>query len=362
MATELQSNLADIHNNIGILLRDTGKPAEAMKSYESAQAIRRKLADANPSVIEFQSRLGHSHSNIANLLRATGNRAEALKAFESALEIRRKLAREHPESPGLASGLGGTLNNVALIDLDAKRFREARERLREAVVWQRKALGTNPVHPQYRQFLRNHLNNLREAAQGLSDTEGVAEAERELAILRDSDPAMKALDRRLAAVIKGDQQPRDEADRLALAQRAYHKALHATAARLWGIALANDPKLADDRTAPHRYDAACAAALAGCGQGKDNPQPDEVLKAELRKRAISWLQAELSAWKGVAMTVAPGNNELVASKLAHWKQDADLAGILDEKELAKLPERDRAAFRQLWADVDGLLSRVRGGK
>jgi hypothetical protein len=146
-----------------------------------------------------------------------------------------------------------------------------------------------------------------------------------LAILRDSDPAMIALDARLSAIVKADQQPRDDADRLGLAQRAYDKALYATAGRLWGEALAHNPKLADDRTAQLRYNAACAAALAGCGQGKDDPQPDEVLRAELRKQALGWLQAEVSAWKGVAMTVAPGNKELVASTLAHWKQDADLA-------------------------------------
>ena len=98
----------------------------------------------------------------------------------------------------------------------------------------------------------------------------MAEAERELAKLRESDPAMVALDARLSAIIKGDQQPKDNAERLALAQRAYDKALHATAARLWAEALAADPKLGDDRQAQHRYNAACAAALAGCwaGQGR----------------------------------------------------------------------------------------------
>jgi hypothetical protein len=40
-----------------------------------------------------------------------------------------------------------------------------------------------------RQFLRNHFINLRLAARGLGDVEGMAEAERELAKLRDSGPA-----------------------------------------------------------------------------------------------------------------------------------------------------------------------------
>ena len=296
------------HNNIGILLSDTGKPAEALKAYEAALAIRQKLADANPTVTGFQSDLADSHNNIGVLL-ANGKPAEALKAYEAALAIQRKLAREHPESPDFASDLGGTLNNIAMIDLDAKRFEEARVRLREAVEWQRKALASNPAHPNYRQFLANHLTNLITPARGLGDAEGVAEAERELAKLRDSDPAMVALDARLAAILKGDQQPKDNAERLRLAQRAYDKALHATAARLWAEALEADPKLGDDRQAQHRYNAACAAALAGSRQGKDDPPPDEAARAKLRKQALDWLKAELSAWKRVSMTIEPGNKE-----------------------------------------------------
>ena len=140
------------------------------------------------------------------------------------------------------------------------------------------------------------LTNLIKAARGLGDSEGVAEAERELAKLRDSDPAMVALDARLSAIIRGDQQPKDNRERLQLAQRAYDKALHAAAAKLWADALDADPKLAEDRQAQHRYNAACAAALAGCGQGKDDPAPDDAAKAKLREQARAWLQAELAAW------------------------------------------------------------------
>ena len=68
--------------------------------------------------------------------------------------------------------------------------------------------------------------------------------------------------------------PKDNAERLALAQRAYDTKRFAVAARLWAEALDSDPKLAADRQAQHRYNAACAAALAAAGQGKDEPAPD----------------------------------------------------------------------------------------
>ena len=62
------------------------------------------------------------------------------------------------------------------------------------------------------------------------------------------------------------------------------------------------------------------------------------------------------------MTVGPGTKEAVANALARWKQDLDLAGIRDDAELAGLPDEERAAFKQLWADVDRLLDRSQGSK
>ena len=271
--TQFQSDLAASLGNIGIVLNDTGEPAEALKSYRSALAIQQRLADANPADTQFQSDLGGIYNNIGAMLAATGKPAEALKPLQSALAIGRKLVLDHPESPDCASDLSGTLNNFAAIDLESKRFEEARVRLREAVKWQRKALAANPTNPTYRQLLAGYLTNLIIASRGLGDPEGVAEAERELAKLRDSDPATVALDARLSAILKGDQLPKDEAERLALAQRAYDKAFHGKAARLWAEALEANPKLGQDRQAGHRYNAACAASLAGCGQGKDDPPP-----------------------------------------------------------------------------------------
>jgi len=408
-ATDLQHNLAASHTHVGDLLSDTGKPAEAMKAYELALPIRERLARDHPEAPDYAGELGGLLNNIAKIdldakrfdpardrlqeaivwqkkalavnpadpkyrqflanhltnlniaalgLGNTGKPAEAMKAYELALPIREQLAREHPESPDYACDLGGLLNNIARIDLDARRFDEARNRLQQAIVWQTKALAVNPANPKFRKFLANHLTNLIKASRGLGDSEGLAEAERELAKLRDSDPVMLALDTRLSAIIKGAQQPEDGADRLRLAQRAYDKAMHATAARLWAEALAADPKLGDNRQTQHRYNAACAAAMAGCGKGKDDPSPDEAAKAKLRKQALDWLRAELSDWKRVSIIVEPGNKELVAKTLAHWEQDTDLASIHDTQELAKLPDEERAALKQLWNDVDALLTEV----
>ena len=79
------------------------------------------------------------------------------------------------------------------------------------------------------------------------------------------------------------------------AHLAYKKALHVASARLWTDAFATTPTLADDLKSGHRYNAACAAAMAGSGKGKDNPSPDDAARADLRNKALAWLRADLAA-------------------------------------------------------------------
>jgi hypothetical protein len=45
-----------------------------------------------------------------------------------------------------------------------------------------------------------------------------------------------------------------------------------------------------------------------------------------------------------------------------WKADADLGGLRDEPELAKLPADEQKACRALWAEVDALLAKFPGAK
>ena len=328
-----------------------GRHAEALELREETLALMKaRLGPDHPDTLMSMTNLALSYYDL-------GRHAEALKLHEETLAIQRKPAPDHPGSPDFASALGATLNNMAKIDLDAKRFEEARVRLREAVEWQRKALASNPANPTYRQFLANHLTNLITASRGLGDPEGVAEAERELARLRDLDPAMAALDARLSSIIRGDQQPRDTAERLQLAQRAYDKALLATAARLWGEALEAHPKLGDDRRAQHRYNAACIAALAGSGQGKDDPPPDEAGRVRLRRQALVWLRAEMAAWSR-RLDDDPKTAAAIQQTMKHWRTDPDLAGLRDEAEIARLPEAERESCRSLWAEVDRLLAKA----
>jgi serine/threonine-protein kinase len=357
--TKFQAGLANSHKSIGRLLAATGLPAEALAANERARAIWERLARDNPAVIPFQAELSSSHNHIGNLQSRTGHPTEALAAYQRARAIDERLAREHPESPVFASALGATLNNLAILDLKANRFVAARDRLREASAWQKKALAANPRNPTYRQFLVNHAGNLMSVAQGLHDADLAAEAQNALDELRASDPRIQALDARLAAVQRGEA-PKDQAERLALAQRTYDLRRYVASARLWAEAMASDPSLAESRQSQHPYNAACAAALAAAGRGEDEPAPDAVSQTRLRGQALGWLRGELAAWDAVLTRGSAQDRTAVAQTLRHWQADSDLAAVRDSAPLAKLPEPERAQWQGLWAEVASRLGQAEG--
>ena len=349
--------MAASHANLGNLLKATGQLSEAREAHEAALKIRQKLAEGYPTVTAYQSDLAISHENLGYLLIDTGHPSEAREAHKAALAIWRTLVENHPESPNFVSGLGATLNNLAMLDLDAREFAAACNRLREAITWQKKALAANPSNPTYRRFLSNHYTNLLDVARGLDDAALAAEAQAGLAELDASDPRLAALDARLAAILEGEA-PEDVAERLALAQRAYDTKRYAAAARLWAEALESNPALAESRQTQHPYNAACAAALAAAGQGIDDPPPDDAAKAELRRRALGWLRAELAAWSKLLDSDDPQARAAVAPTLRHWRQAPDLAGVREPAALETLPEAEREQWRGLWAKVDALLAEV----
>ena len=357
--TEFLYRLALSYQDIGYLQNDTGRPTEALASWAKALEIQERLVRENPSVTEFQSQLATIHGRIGSLQSEIGRPAEALESKEKSRVIWERLVHENPESPDFAGGMGLVLGNMAVVDIDDRRFHKARGMLLQAVELERKAFAANPNSPIYRRYLDTELQKLIRAAKGLGRADEADQAKRELDELRRSDPQIAALDARLTAVLNGKEIPHDDVERLQLAWYAFvTKSLHARAVRLYAEALANDPRLADDRRAQYAYNAACAAALAASGQGKDDPPADDAAKGKLRRQASKWLQAELSAWAKVVETGTAEMKAQVAPALQHWKEDTDLIGIRDENERAKLPEDERTALKTLWNDVDQLLIRA----
>ena len=167
-----------------------------------------------------------------------------------------------------------------------------------------------------------------------------------------------SLNARLPAILGGKLKPTDASETVGLAQLCYDKRLYGASARFWAEAFQAGPKLAEDMKAQNSYNAACAAAQAGGGQGKDEPPLEETARAGWRKRAIDWLKADLAFWTKQVETGPPQARALVVQTLQHWKVDSDLAGIRDEASLAKLPENERKACQALWTEVEALLKKT----
>jgi serine/threonine-protein kinase len=194
---------------------------------------------------------------------------------------------------------------------------------------------------------------LATALQSKGDFQGAADACRKAAALRPGDPRLRraladaermvAVQARLPAVLRGEDQPETADEWKALAAVAQKVEGNAAAARIWRQAFEASPTLAVGLTGD-RYNAACAAALAGT--------------AEWRSQARAWLRAEL-ALRAEQVNGKPFPGTQPAAKaLRHWLEDPDLTSIREEAALAKLPEAEREALRALWRDVLALLEKA----
>src|SRR5262249_54261190 len=143
-------------------------------------------------------------------------------------------------------------------------------------------------------------------------------------------------------------------------QMPYQKR-YAAASRFYAEAFAAEPKLAENPEQGNRYNAACAAALAGCGQGRDASRLEDNERARLRKQALGWLRADLGGWAQKLSNQADKTRPVAVQTLQHWLTDTDFAGVRGAEALSRLPaEAERQSWQQLWNEVSVMLKRVQG--
>jgi hypothetical protein len=118
------------------------------------------------------------------------------------------------------------------------------------------------------------------------------------------------------------------------------------------------PKVAADLRPGHRYNAACVAALAGCGQGADAAKLEAGERARLRGQALAWLRADLAQWDKQLGNGESADRQAAQRVLRHWQKDSDLAGVRDKEPLAKFPQAERNEWVKFWGEVATLLKRA----
>jgi serine/threonine protein kinase/Tfp pilus assembly protein PilF len=287
--------LAMAHNNLGSCFWADGRIDEAIVEYRAAVAL-----DSEDALAPF---------NLAGALSAKGQHDEAIPLYRAAIAIDSKFAEAYCN---LASELG-----------KAGKFEESLENYREG-----HAIGIKRGDWKY------------PSAQWLQQAEFLVQ-----------------MDKAFTGILAGKKGPEEAEKRVMLAEFCLlRKKRHATAARLYADAFADNPQLAELGTS-HRYNAACASALAGCGQGQDAAKLDDMERGRLRKQALDWLVADLAEWSKLAKM--PSQRDRVLKTLQHWQQDTDFAGVRGPESLGRLPEAERQAWRQLWADVAETLGQAR---
>jgi serine/threonine-protein kinase len=163
----------------------------------------------------------------------------------------------------------------------------------------------------------------------------------------------------LQAFLEGRYEPQSNDERLGLLGICQFTNRTRAMSRLYADVFAAAPPLADNLGAGHRYNAARAAALAGCGRGDDAKDVAGAERKQLRAQARGWLRADLAARTKALDADPAGAREAVQKALTQWREDPDLAGLREPGELNKLPADERKEWVALWAEVAAALDRTR---
>jgi tetratricopeptide (TPR) repeat protein len=317
------------HNNLGHALYGQEKVEEAIACFRQAIAL-----DPKDSL---------AHYNLGYALYGKGKVDEAIACFRKAIAL-------DPKHAGAHHNLGLTLWRKGQVD--------------EAINCWRKAIALDP------KFALPHFALGRELLQQGRFAHAQASTRRALDLLAPQDPLRQtasrqlqqcqrwlALEKQLPDVLSGKRTPASTAERLEYARLCVLTRRYRTSVLLYSGAFAADPKLVNDLSGRHRYNAACSAVLGGCGSDTGTLTATERLG--LRRQALTWLRADLAQWKRLAARGEVGPSRL-ARALQHWQKDSDLAGIRDRDAVARLAAEEQHACRTLWAEVEALRNKAQG--
>ena len=379
-ALEIAPDFAPAYNNFGLALKGEGKWPEAVHHFREALRLDPELAPAHYNLAEIRAYQGGLDEAIAHYRQALrldpefaqaeymlgvamagrGRMDGANDRYQRALRLDPADAKAHDMTFGRAQ-TGGTMhyhwafwinpkfipthNNLGLTPRDA-------DRLNEAIGHYETALRMDPglfrVYASLGQaFLA--LGRFREAEAATRRCLDRLPPGHELHAnvltqLRRCERLI-ALQDRLPEILQGKHQPADAAEALEFADLCGILGQPVAAARLYADVVAASPRPADNLRTDHRYRAACAAALAGCGRAGDGANLSRGEQVLWRGRARDWLRAEVTLWTRVLAGGPHADRVLVRDRLTHLWADPDIAGILDQESPDDLPPAERQECR-----------------
>jgi Flp pilus assembly protein TadD len=329
-AIDFNPNLPTAHTNLGSVLFDRGK-------YADAEAELRKVIRLKPT--DF---LGYY--SLGNALLRQRKPAEAEAAYRKAIEFK-------PDYASAYLYLGTALQLQRKPAEGEAAFRKAIDLDPNlAAAYQSLALAL-----ERRAQFREALSLLKKCAALVSPgTPAHTEVQRRLWVCE----RFVTLDAQLPAILSGTEKPASAAEQLGFARVCQLKQLTAGAARLYAEAFTMDPKLAADCRTGIRFDAACAATMAGCGRSEDGADLSDAERASWRTQSRQWLRADLAAWVRI-LDANPTSRGAVRDVMTIWQGHADLACVREPGELNKLPADERKDYFVFWGEVAVVLARTK---
>ena len=191
--------LATNHFNLGALFETLAERkssaldrdvclARAETNYRRAVEERRVIAASPGRPRDARSDLARDLDSLAHLLQTRGQYGEAEKAFAEARDEMQAQVAEFPGVPVYQKDLGAAMNNLANLHLNRKRWADAIPLLRQAVRYQEAVYRLNTGDANVRTLLCNHYGALTEALVGLGDHAAAATSAEQLVRLNPGDP------------------------------------------------------------------------------------------------------------------------------------------------------------------------------
>jgi serine/threonine-protein kinase len=396
-ALRIDPEFVNAHNSLGFALATRGRLDEAIAHYR--QALRN------------DPMLAAAHSNLGGALIAQGRYDEALEHLQEAVRIDprfpqahghlytvlkarggpqaviahyRQMLRTDPDLAPAHAYLGSALAEAEQADEAIDHLRHAlridpkltvahhqlglalssRGQYDEAVDHLQQVVTLNPRLPQAHVALGQALLGLGRFSEARDATR------RAFGLLPPDSPErpnvvrefrrcedLLVLEARLPAVLRGEDRPGDASERVRFAEVCRVKKRYADAAKLFEKAFADKPPLTDVQ-ADYHYNAARAAALAGCGQGEGGDKLTTEEQSRWRRQARAWLQAALAVWARKLDGGTAADRAQVRTRLTHWRADPDLAGLRDPSALDGMTALEREKCIALWNEVTILLHRT----
>jgi serine/threonine-protein kinase len=326
----VRSDYHRIYLNLSVALENLGDEKRAKAACDKAISLNRSYARSwsrRGSVLYRQENYSEAERDFREAFRLDPESGEALIGITDSLRSQQKFTegeaycrdvmRTRPKYAPAYLGLGDALKEQGQFTAALEAYRRGEE------------LGRKELHWTYDSKAR-----IREAEQ------------------------LVAVEAQLATGLKEAAGSSKPPAPLTLAQFYLYKRHYAAAARYFAQAYTAQPKLAEETGNGNRYNAACCALRASCGQGEDAAKLDDKQRADWRQEALDWLRGDLKQLSKQLADANPKDRIRIKQTLQHWQRDADLAKVRGEKALAKLRDAEHFAWQQLWADVEVLLKRA----